>query len=659
MNWSAKLAILFFLLSGILVLTGAREIAPFAQERVPGAVTPSTRSVTFTRDIAPILFEHCADCHRPGEAGPFSLLTYEDARKHARQIAVVTRSRFMPPWLPEKGYGEFVGERERRLSEEQIGIIQQWVAQGAPEGNPSGLPPQPHFTQGWQLGKPDMVLKMPRPYRLRAQGLDVYRNFVFPVPVKETRYVKAWEIRPGDKKLVHHCNVLIDRTGLARRLDEEDAEPGFGGMEIEVASEHFEPQSHFIFWKPGSVPFVEPDGMAWRVDPGTDLVLNTHMQPSGKPKFVQPEIALYFTDKPETKFPMLIELERDGELDIPPGKKDFVVSDDFKLPLDVDVLGVYPHAHYLGKDLQAFATLPDGTSGRLIWIKDWDPNWQAVYRYVRPVFLPAGTIVSMRFTYDNSSDNIRNPNNPPRRVVGGNQSTDEMAHLWLQFLPRQAVVQGEDARLILQKALMEHDLEKYPNDYVAHYNLAAVLQAEGRLEEAIKHYEQALKARRDDATAENSLGTALQLEGKLEEAAVHYRLALSLRAGYSDAHYNLGNVLLAQGSFQEAVRHFRDVFKAHPDDASAREHLTQALTAEGERLAAQGRLEEAIRYFREVLELSPRDADAYNNIGSALARKGNLPEAASYFERALRIDPEHAAARRNLELAREGIAKKN
>ncbi len=636
-----------------------RDYSPSDAGRNGAGASTRPRKVTYSRDIAPIIRKHCAVCHRPGEAGPFSLLTYEEVRKHARQIADVTGRRFMPPWLPEQGYEEFIGERDRRLSDEQIQLIQQWVEQGAPVGDPSNLPPQPHFIQGWQLGKPDLVLKMPKPYGLRAQGLDVYRNFVFPVPIHETRYVKAWEIRPGNKKIVHHCNVLIDRTGLAERLDSEDSEPGFGGMEIEVASERFEPQSHFIFWKPGTVPFAESDGMAWRVDPGTDLVLNTHMQPSGKPEFVQPEIALYFTDIPETMFPMLIELERDGELDIPPGSKDFVVTDQFKLPLDADVLGVYPHAHYLGKDLQAFATLPDGARKWLISIKNWDPNWQGVYRFVKPVYLPQGSLVTMRYAYDNSAENIRNPNRPPRRVVGGNQSTDEMAHLWLQVLPRQPEVQGKDARLILQKAMMEHDLEKYPNDFVALYNLAAVLQAEGKLEEAIAYYLQALKARPEDSTAENSVGTALQMAGKLEEAVAHYRRALELKANYPDAHYNLGNALLELGNFEEASAHLAEVLKAHTDDPLARERLAQAFAAEGNQMASQGKLDAAIGYFRRALELNPHDADACNNLGGALARDGKLTEAATYFERALRINPQHAAARRNLELAREKLTRKN
>jgi tetratricopeptide (TPR) repeat protein/mono/diheme cytochrome c family protein len=658
MNRSGKLAILFLLWGGVLLLSRTEADGLAAQKHAAPAATHRTQ-VTYNRDVAPIIQKHCQICHRPGESGPFSLLSYEDVRSHARQIAVVTRSRFMPPWLPTRGYGEFVGERNRHLSDEELRIIQEWVAQGAVEGNPADLPPPRNWTTDWQLGKPDIVLKMSQPYFVPAQGLDVYRNFVFPVPVHQTRYIKAWEIRPGNKQVIHHCNALIDRTGLAERLDAEDPKPGFGGMEIEVASERFEPQSHLIFWKPGSVPFVEPPGMAWRVDPGTDIVLNTHMQPTGKVIPVQPEIGLYFTDQPETKFPMLIELDADRQLDIPAGAKNFLVHDDFKLPLDADALGIYPHAHYLGHDLKAYATLPDGTRKWLIWIQNWDPNWQAVFRYAKPVFLPRGTVISMRYSYDNSTRNIRNPHNPPIRIRGGNQTTDEMAHLWLQLLPRESRIGGEDARLVLQKALMEHDLQKYPGNYVANYNLAAVYQAEGNFDQAVVYYGRALEIRPKEAMAENSIGTVLQQEGRLDEAAVHYRNALRLQADYTDAHYNLGNVLMAQNDFAEAAEHFRQVLKIYPNDAKAREHLTQALSAAGGTLASEGRLDEAIGYFRQVVELEPHSADAYNNLGTALARQGNMPEAASYFEHALEIDPQHVAARRNLELARAAMARKN
>ena len=318
------------------------------------AQSKGEQQVTFNRDIAPIIFQSCARCHRPGESGPFSLLTYDDVKKHARQIAVVTRDRFMPPWLPEPQSLKFADEM--RLSDDEIATIKKWVDAGTPEGNPADLPPQPKWVEGWQLGQPDLVLTAEKPYQLPPGGSDMYWNFILPVPIDRTRWVRAVEIRPGDKRFVHHANILVDRQENSRQREKKPGE-GFEGMEIKIESEAFDPDSHFLFWKPGTVPYVEPDGMALRLDKGTDLVLNVHLQPTGKPETIQPTIGLYFTDQPATKFPMLLQLQNDSKLDIPAGAKNFLVSDELTLPIDVDLLAIYPHAHYLGQDMQATATV--------------------------------------------------------------------------------------------------------------------------------------------------------------------------------------------------------------------------------------------------------------------------------------------------------------
>ncbi len=586
--------------------------------------------VTFNKDIAPIVFKNCAVCHHPGGSGPFNLLNYEDVSKRAKQIAMVTGSRFMPPWLPEPGKGEFAGER--RLSEVEIRIIRQWVDEGAPEGNARDLPPLPKFHEGWQLGEPDLVVQMPQPYTLREAGPDVFRNFVFPILLERTRYVRALEILPGNKKVIHHSNLLIDRTQSSRRLDAQDPDTGFGGMEIEVESESFEPQTHFLFWKPGTVTYEEPPGLAWQLNPGDDLVLNMHMQPSGKPEQIQASIGIYFTGSPPTRFPMLLQLERDELLDIPPGEKQFVVTDEFKLPVDVEVLGVYPHAHYLGKDLQGFATLPDGTKKWLIHIKDWDINWQAVYRYAKPMFLPSGTMLAMRYTYDNSADNVRNPHNPPRRAVAGNRSTDEMAHLWIQVLPRH-----RDDLKILQVSLMRQRLGKDPGNFLWHFNLAAALQALGRREEARSEYREALRLRPGDPRVHNNLGAVLKSMGRVEEAIARFREALRLNPDYANAQFNLGSTLLAEGKTQEAIEHLEDVLRIKEQDAEAHNDL-------GSALALQGDLVRAVEHFERALSINPQYADAHYNLGNALALRGDLAGAAAQFEETLRLDPQHAEA---------------
>jgi tetratricopeptide (TPR) repeat protein/mono/diheme cytochrome c family protein len=602
---------LMLLAALVLALSGPSGSAPPPQAQT-NAAKPQ---VTFNRDIAPIFFRYCAACHRPGEAAPFPLLTYKDAAAHARQIAAVTKSRVMPPWLPESG--EFKFADEMRLSDEQIAQIEKWVAQGAVEGAPSDLPPRPDFVEGWQLGKPDLIIQAEKPYQLPASGSDQYWNFIFRTPVRQTRWLKAMEIRPGDKRVVHHANVLVDRTESARS-QEPSPGSGFAGMEIKIESEAFDPDSHFLFWKPGTVPYTEPNGMALRLDAGTDLVLNIHLQPSGKQEWIQPSLGLYFTDRAATVFPMLLQLENDGKLDIPPGDKNFVVTDEFTLPEDVEVLAIYPHAHYLGQDLQAFATLPDGARKSLIHIPDWNLNWQAVYRYASPVQLPAGTVISMRYSYDNSEDNVRNPNDPPKRVAGGNRASDEMAHLWLQVLPQHAA-DNRDPRRILQEALARHNVEKNPADFEGHYNLAAMLQARGELAGALEHYELALRIRSGDATANNGFAAATLASGHPDKAIPYFAAALRARPDYFDAHYNLGTALAMQGDFSGAVEQ-----------------------------------------FRAAVRLNPQDANAEANLGGALAETGNWKEARTHLERALAIDPNHTLARENLEqVKRESSPDKN
>ncbi len=569
------------------------------------------RQVTFNRDVAPIVFQSCARCHRPGESGPFPLRTYDDVKKHARQIEIVTRTRFMPPWLPEPQGLAFADES--RLSEEQISTIKKWVHEGAPEGDPADLPAQPKLAETWQLGQPDLVLKAAKPYLLPASGSDMYWNFIFPVPIDRTRWVKAVEIRPGDKRFVHHANILVDRQQNSRQRQKEPG-AGFEGMEIKIESEVFDPDSHFLFWKPGTVPYVEPEGMALRLDKGTDLVLNVHLQPSGKPETIQPTIGVYFTDQPATKFPMLLQLQNDAKLDIPAGEQHFVVSDELTLPIDVDLLAIYPHAHYLGKDLQAIARLPDGSTSTLIHIPQWDLNWQAVYRYAEPVFLPQGTTVSMRYVYDNSEQNALNPNHPPERVRGGNRSKDEMAHLWLQVLPRNFDPKAGDPRRLLQEALARHNIRNNPADFEAHYNLAAMLQVRGDAVDAIAEYQAALLIRPQDATANNALGAALIASGQPDRALAYLQSAARTSPEYFDAHYNLGNALASAGDFSGAAEQFATAVRLRPDDA-----------------------------------------DAHANLGTALAELGRVPEAEAQLERALEINPAHALARENLQQLRSAM----
>lgn len=612
--------------------------------------------VTFNKHVAPILFASCAACHRPGGAGPFSLLTADDARKRARQIVAVTEARYMPPWPPERGKGEFQGER--RLSDAQVALLRKWVEGGAPEGDPADLPAAPQFREGWSLGPPDLVLTLPEAWTLPPGGSDVFRNFVLPVPITAPSFVRALEIRLDDRRIAHHANLLIDRTRSARKRDALDPEPGFAGMEVTMESEGFDPDSHFLFWKPGSPPTEEPADMSWRLDPGTDLVLNLHLKPSGKPERLQPQVGLYFTDVKPTRFPMLVQLEHDGALDIPAGAANFVVTDELELPVAVDVLGVYPHAHYLGANVEGEAILPDGSRQWLIRIGDWDLNWQAVYRYARPIPLPKGTRLVMRWTYDNSANNVRNPSAPPRRVRAGNRAEDEMAHLWLQLLPRPeepvaGATAANDPRIVLQEALMRARLRKYPGDFVALFNLGAALQVQGKLDEAMIHLRQAIAASPGSAAAHNTFGSALHATGDHEGATREYREALRLRPDDFDARYNLGQVLLARGQTDEATAELRAALRIRPEDAGAHAQLGAALLAADR--ADPRTLADAIEHCRRAVEIDAEQVDARYNLGQALARRGDLDAAARELDVALRLRPDDVDTLDALGLVRRAL----
>jgi Flp pilus assembly protein TadD len=577
-------------------------------------------------------------------------VTYEDVRKRGALIVSVTQSRYMPPWLPEHGFGHFADER--RLTDLQIKTIQRWVDQGMAAGKVSDAPASPQFTPGWQLGKPDMIVTSPEPYTLRADGPDQFWNFVLRVPIENTRYLRAVEIRPGNQRAVHHANLLVDRTHSSR-VRESTPGSGFEGMDLTIEADTFEPDSHFLFWKPGAPPVVEPDGMALRLDPGTDLVLNVHLQTTGKLEKIQPSIGLFFTDKSQTKFPMLLQLEDDGALRIPPGAKDFTVSDTFRVPVDLDVLAVYPHAHYLGELLEGWAILPDGTRKWLIRIPDWNQSWQAVYPYAEPVYLPKGTVIHMSYHYDNSAENPRNPNHPPKLVIGGNQSTDEMGHLWLQVLARG----DKDERPLLQEAVMRRRLEKYPADFSAHLNLGSLLLVAGKPEAALPYLRYAVQIQPEQPAALNTLGSALLAEGKEEEAIGCFQHALNVQPTYTNARYNLANAMADKGNLAEAASGFELVLKDNPDDAKASQHLFEVLKALGNQLAKDGQLAEAAARMRQALAIHDQDADLHNNLGIMLARSGDRTGAAAQFQAALKADPANEAARRNLAIATNGVSK--
>lgn len=603
--------------------------------------------VTFNRHIAPIVFEYCSPCHHAGEAAPFTLMNYEDVRKHANQIVAVTKIRYMPPWPPEHGYADIAGER--RLTDMQIRLIEQWAATGRKEGNAKDLPPAPRFDEsGWHLGPPDLIVKFPRPFPVPATGADLWRNFVMPTNVKETKFVRGIELRPGNKRVVHHANIVVDNTQSLRRREAGDGLPGFPGMDVitEARPGSFDPYSHFLFWKPGTVPEFEPDSLVWKLDTGTDLIFNLHLVPSGKEEVVQPELGLYFTTKPPTRHPMLVQLEHDGALDIPAGATDFEVRDRVVLPAAVEVLGIYPHAHYLGKHVEAWATLPGGRRTWLLKIPDWDINWQAVYTYRKPVPLPKGAALEMRIVYDNSAQNPRNPNRPPHRVLAGNRSEDEMGHIWLQVVAPPGT--KEDIRPAIEEAVMKRRLEKYPADFVAHYNLGALMVSRGDFAASVPYLEAALKLEPHNATARNTLGGALLEQDRLEDAVRELRQAVADDPDYLNARFNLGRALAAGDDLAAAGAEFSVIVGKDAGDGEAQWALATVLMKQRQYAQALPHLEAAGR-------LKPGDADIQTNLGVVLAMQGAFPAAIRAFESALRINPNEGVARQNLERCRKQL----
>jgi Flp pilus assembly protein TadD/mono/diheme cytochrome c family protein len=607
------------------------------------AATAQDSAVTWSHQIAPLVFNNCTTCHHPGGAGPFSLLTYEDARRWGKQMAAVTASRYMPPWLPEHGYGDFTDER--RLSNEEIALIAKWVQTGMAEGEASAAPPAPKYSATWQYGAPDLVLKVERPFTLPASGTDVFRNFVLPYPLKQTHYIRAMEIRPAVPQIVHHANILIDRTASFRRAHPAQWIEGVPGMELEVdTGNDFDPDSNFLFWKPDTPVLVEPEGMPWRLDPGNDLILNMHLKPSGKPETASAEIGFYFTDKPPSKQPMLLQLEHDAALDIPAGDRDFVVEDALRLPVDVEVLGIYPHAHYLGKRMEAWATLPDQKKKWLILIPSWDIDRQSVYRYRTPVFLPKGSVVHMRYTYDNSSANEHNPHTPPVRVKAGNRSEDEMAHLWLQVLPVNVPPGSPDPRLFLQEAWMRNWLNKDPGDIIPLYNLASALAGEGKYQEAVAIYRHALALHPEDERTLNELGAAIENSGDWQQAQKMFLQDIAAHPGTCNARFNLARSDLKHDQASAAEQQFRTMLAQCPAEATIHSGLGAALDSEGHADAAEAE-------FRAALEIDAHDFTALYNLGGLALQAGQPQQAADLLQGAVEQRPKDVDARQQLAAA--------
>jgi tetratricopeptide (TPR) repeat protein len=538
--------------------------------RVDAQSTP-----TFTRDVAQILYARCTSCHQPEGDAPFSLIDYADARRRATQIADVTIRRYMPPWKPD-GSGLFVGER--RLSDREITVLEAWAMAGAPEGDGETSAPPFANASRWRNGEPDLIVRLPQ-YTLAADGPDVFRNFVVTIPGNDTRYVRAWQFRPGNQA-VHHANIRVDPTPASRRLDEADPAPGYEGVILHSADY---PDGHFLGWTPGQALVGGSSDLAWTLRGGTDLVVQLHMRPTGRPELVAPAIGFYFTSAPPSKTPAIVRLGRQ-DLDVPSGVADFRVTDAFRLPVDAEVVAIQPHAHYRARTVRAWASLPDGTERQLISIRDWDFNWQDQYRYAAPFWLPAGTTLHMECSFDNSSNNPRNPDHPASRVSWGWRSSDEMADMWIQVMTRsdrdrETFAGAARRKMATEDAVGSEVLIARQPDYVNLRNDAALIYMElGQPAKALVHFAAVTRLQPSTASAWYNEGVALEAMGNFAEARTRYLEATRLDPHYSAAHNNLANLLYRDGNPREAISHYEIAVTADPANAEAHCAYARVLT---------------------------------------------------------------------------------
>ena len=383
--------------------------------------------VTYARDIAPILQQRCETCHRAGQVAPFTLGDYADAKSHAEMIVEVTRRRIMPPWIPgPETTHQFVGQRW--LSDRELDLLTKWAKEGCVMGNGADLPPSPNFADGWQMGEPDLVVKMEQPFSVPADGPDLLQNFVLPINVPTDKLVAAIEFHPGNKRVVHHAVLFLDDKGQARKLDAATPEPGYANF----GGPGFLPSGALGGWSVGNTTRRLPNEMGRYLKKGSDLVVQVHYHPTGKAEVDQSEIGLYFVDKPvEQSLKERAKLVgsiwmANYEMDIPAGEANYRRSTTYTLPKDVIMVGIVPHMHLLGKSMRVTATQPQQEPDVLIDIPHWDYNWQDEYYYEQPIRLSAGTKIVVEASFDNSADNPSNPSSPPQRVTWGEETTDEM-----------------------------------------------------------------------------------------------------------------------------------------------------------------------------------------------------------------------------------------
>jgi hypothetical protein len=405
-----------------VALAETEVLGCLVERKLPAA---KGEAVTYSGQVGALLHKNCAACHRQGQPAPFHLLTYDQARAHARNIKAVVTDRRMPPWKPAN-HGTF--RDERWLTDGEIDLLSKWVDAGAPLGDPAKVPPPPAFADGWQLGTPDVVLQAPE-YEVDAEGSDEYRCFVLDPNQSEDRHVRAVEFKPGNGRVVHHVMTYVDTSGVATFRQAVSRKPGYS---TDGTGPGIKPFGDLGGWGPGDQPFALPDGTARLLPAGSRIVMEVHYHKTGKPEKDRTTLALHFAKKPVTRT-VQSKVVINTHFNIPAGAERHEVRTGWMVPEDLHVLSVQPHMHLIGREMLLTATLPGGREKTLIHLKDWDFNWQLGYPFAEPVALPADTVVHLRAWFDNSEKNPANPNHPPKDVRFGLQTTDEMCVAYLLY----------------------------------------------------------------------------------------------------------------------------------------------------------------------------------------------------------------------------------
>jgi peroxiredoxin len=358
--------------------------------------------VTYARDVAPILHSRCAPCHRQGQVGPFSLLTYANARRWSASIAEVIADHRMPPWHADPRYGQF--SNDRSLSERDRSTLLAWIEQGCTAGDLAATPKAPELPQGWSFGAPDLVFELPETFKVPAEGRLPIIHYRIPANLTEDVWVQAAEARPSDRAVVHHIFVYTEKHSSRRSGQKE---------KIFLAA-----------YLPGDVLSVYPPGVAKKIPAGSDLVFEVHYTPIGMVRFDRSSVGIILSKTPPRHVAVTRGIAAHG-LKIPPGASDHIERAQWNIKRDIYIISFSPHMHLRGKSFIYKATYPDGNVEVLLSVPGYDFGWQSVYRLVEPKALPKGTRVDCEAHYDNSSSNIANPD-PTRTVIWGEQTDDEM-----------------------------------------------------------------------------------------------------------------------------------------------------------------------------------------------------------------------------------------